>query len=203
VAKAVCGALASGSAAAERRWDASFGVGVGLSGVQPESEALREGRAITAEGAVRRKLSGPARLGLRAEYLRIHTNWIQYCRPYRGWNCADRATPSRIHIVPVTPTLEADWRLHAKLGVYVGGGWGVAMIKRVPDRSDPRAHTQPGHTAWEASPALFAGLELGGSRARARLEVGWRGLGRVDVWSPIRPTRLTTTEAALHVSYGR
>ena len=178
---AVCCALAPATAVAQRRWDASIGLGLS-GGVQPESEALKDqSPTLTVEASVRRKLEGPAWLGLRAEYLRIGTNWVQYCRPYRGWQCADRATPSRIHIVPLTPTLEAEWRLHPKLAAYAGGGWGVAMIKRVPDRSDPLAHTWPGHTDWESSPTLFGGLELGRSRARARLEVGWRGLGRVDV----------------------
>ena len=186
------------AAAAQTQW--SGGIGIGLSTVShqsgfPEDEALRDqGSVITFTGALRRQVAGPLRFGLRASYLRIGTSTTYYCR----FACVVVANASQIHMIPVTPTLEAEWRVEGGHSMFIGVGFGPSVLIREADRSEPTAPAGPGHTDLKTAVIAFAGLRPKGSRLRVSLEVGWRRLADVDIGSPHR-TRISGFEFALHL----
>jgi hypothetical protein len=203
VATALLLSLAPCIAPAQTPWTA--GIGVGLSTVShpsgfPDDEALRDqGSVVTFTGALRRQVAGPLRLGFRASYLRIGTSSTYYCR----LTCVVVATASKIHMFPLTPTLEAEWRVEGGHSLFIGVGFGPSVLIREADRSDPTALFEPHHTDVKTAVIAFAGVRPAASRPRVSLEVGLRRLADVNIWSDVHRTRISGFEFALHLVLGK
>jgi hypothetical protein len=184
-------------ASADGDWVGTAGLGVTTveheTGFFVDQALADERKAMTMTVGVQREFLGHLAVGLRAGYLHLDTTQAYYCRT----TCSRAGRPARVHLFPITPTIEVHSRGPGYL-LYAGAGYGPVWTNRAP-KSDIDAAFQ--EVNRQAVVLAFGGLGLGASTARVRIEVCWRYFPRLILDYKMRSS-VNGLELAVHLDLG-